>query len=250
MFSVDSFSLVFNFLIKVPIIEVVANMNVIFEINHVRCRTSNIRNVRGGFTMKIQFKDESKQLDASNSVDDVIVEINNLLQEEYFFSHLIVDGVEVNEDPEAYLVQHLDKLKEIEVVAIPAKEFVNDLLLSAEDYVHRALPYIIDLAGGFAQGGHEERWSDLEDLLEGVQWISSMTATIEESIVRPTTWEQVTEQIEVLESSLPQFEQALVNQNQDEISTILGTTVQQVFEQLSEDITKIIDREGQRELLN
>ena len=77
-----------------------------------------------------------------------------------------------------------------------------------------------------------------------------MTATIEESIARPTTWEQVTEEIEVLEGSLPQFEQALVNQNQDEISTILGTTVKQVFEQLSESITKIIDREGQRELLN
>lgn len=53
-----------------------------------------------------------------------------------------------------------------------------------------------------------------------------MTATIDEPIARPTTWEQVTEQIESLESSLPPIEQ------------------------LSEDITKIIDREGQRELLN
>lgn len=200
--------------------------------------------------MKIRFQEEVKQFDIVPSADAVIAEINLFLQDAYYFSHLIVNGVEVNDDPEAYLVQHLGELKEIEVVAIPAKEFVNDLLLSAEDYVTRALPYIVELADGFAQGGHEERWPDLEDLLEGVQWITSMTATIEESIARPTTWEQVTEQIEVLESSLPQFEQALVNQNQDEISTILGTTVQQVFEQLSEDITKIIDCEGKRELLN
>lgn len=133
------------------------------------------------------------------------------------------------------------------MIAIPAKEFVNDLLLSTEDYVNRALPYIADVADSFTQ---EERWADLADLLEGIHWMTSMSAVIEESIARPTTWAQVTEQMTILENSLPQLEQALVNQDQAEISNILSTTIQEVFEQLSKCIKEIIDREGQRELLN
>lgn len=74
--------------------------------------------------------------------------------------------------------------------------------------------------------------------------MTSMVTKIEESIVRPTMWEQVTEQMTILENSLPQLEQALVNQDQAKISTILSTSIQEVFKQLGKSIKEIIDREG------
>ncbi len=196
--------------------------------------------------MKLLFQSEA--IEQVKEVDAMIEKINELLGNDYYFSHLIVDGTVVNEDPELFLTERLSEIEQIEVIAIPAKEFVNDLLVSAEDYVSRALPHIADVADSFAQ--NEERWADLADLLEGIQWMTSMSTAIEESIARPTTWAEVTEQMTILESSLPQLEQALTNQNQAEVSNILSTTIQGVFEQLEKHIKEIIDREGQRDLLN
>lgn len=116
-------------------------------------------------------------------------ETNLFSQDSYYFSHLIVDGVEVYDDPEAYLMQHFDELKEIEIIAILAKEFVNDLLLSAEDYLTRVLPQVSILAIAITGEAQSEQWTDLNDLFEGVQWITSMVTPVGDSIARPTNWD-------------------------------------------------------------
>lgn len=200
--------------------------------------------------MKLLFQEQTIEMEQNQNTDTIITKINELLGDDFYFSHLIVDGVEVNEDPEAFLTEQFGRIQQIEVVAIPAKEFVNDLLLSTEDYVSRALPYIVDVADSFAQGESEEQWTDLANLLEGIQWMTSMAATIEESIARPTAWAGVTEQMTILENSLPQLEEALVNQDQAAISKVLTATVKVVFERLGVRVKEIVDQEGQRDLLN
>ncbi len=200
--------------------------------------------------MKIYFNEKVEQLNNPTTVEKVITEINSLLQNTYYFSHLIVDGVEIHNDVESFLEDRLDTIQEIEVIAIPAKEFINGLLLSTEDYITRASHHLTDLAHSFSEPKTEEGWTDLADLFEGVQWLLSMAATIEESIARPSTWEQVTNQMAVLESNLPELEQALVNQDKNKISLIIKENLQPVFEKLKIEITKIIDREGERALLN
>lgn len=43
------------------------------------------------------------------SSEEIIQTINELIQAEHFFSHLIVNGVEVYEEPESYLFEELYK---------------------------------------------------------------------------------------------------------------------------------------------
>lgn len=200
--------------------------------------------------MEIRFQEEAKQLDAPQSAENAIEIINLLLQDTHYFSHLIVDGVEVHDDPEAYLVQHLDDIKLIEVIAIAVKDFVNDLLLSTEDYLSGAVPQIEHLASGFTAEEQAEQWANLNDLFGGIEWITSMVAVLDHSTARPVKWAQVSEQAKVLADSMPNFEKAVETKDRGQISSLLMKDISEVFGKLNHAVTVIIDQEGKREVLN
>lgn len=90
----------------------------------------------------------------------------------------------------------------------------------------------------------------MNDLFEGIQWITSMVGAVGDSIARPTNWDQVSEQTKVLEGSMPTFEKALENADRKQISSLLGKDVKESFEKLNDAIKGVIDQEGKRESLN
>lgn len=200
--------------------------------------------------MEIRFQEEVKQLDAPKLAEEAIEIINLLLQDTHYFSHLIVDGVAVKDDPEAYLVKHIDDIKALEVIAIPAKDFVNDLLLSTEDYLSGALPQIEYLSSAFIAEEQAEQWSDLTDLFGGIAWITSMVEAVDNSTARPTKWDQVKEQAKMLKDGIRIFEKAMENKDRQQISSLLMKDISGVFGKLNYAVTEIIDQEGKREGLN
>lgn len=200
--------------------------------------------------MKLRFQQEELTFEQPIVVESIIEQINNWLGETHYFSHLIIDGEEVAEQPEEALEAQRETMQEVEVVAIEASQFINDLLVSAEEYVKRATPVLEVVAEQFYDAPTEESYLDLNDLFGGLQWLNSMIDVIEQSIVRPENWADVKEAVEPLSDVLQDFEEALNNNDNVLLADLLSYEIKPVFEQVNELVTTIIDTVGERDELH
>lgn len=200
--------------------------------------------------MQLLFEEEIIELENPVYVEEVIENINYLLGKSYYFSHFIADGKEITEAPESFLLDQAGEINTLEVVAIEAKTFINDLLLSAEEYVTRATPHIKDLSDAFSKKPTSDNWLTLNELLEGIQWLAAMITTVDQSIIRPANWGSVVEQATNLEGKLGSLETALENEDTGGVAEILEDEIQPAFEVFGREITSAIDREGERDGVN
>lgn len=166
------------------------------------------------------------------------------------FSHFIADGKEITESPESFLLEQAGDINTLQVVAIEAKEFINSLLLSAEEYVERAISHMKDLADAFSKQATGDNWLALNELLEGIQWLAAMITTVDQSIVRPANWGSVVEQATDLEGKLGSLETALEKEDTGGVAEILKGEIQPAFEVFGREMTVAIDREGERDGVN
>ena len=134
----------------------------------------------------------------------------------------------------------------LEVIAISAKVFVDDLLLSSEEYTERAIPHITMLFNAFYINPTQENWIELSEVLEGIQWLLSMVEAIDNSIVRPSNWTEVMTPIAGLKEELGNLEEALENTDTVLIADMLQYEILPVFEVLVTEIKGIIDTVGTR----
>ncbi|NLU46841.1 MAG: hypothetical protein GXX02_02525 [Syntrophomonadaceae bacterium] len=93
------------------------------------------------------------------------------------FSHLIIDGVEVYDDFAAYLHNNLANIQVVEVQFISLKEYMQDILVSASEYLQRAIPAVEQLAESIYAEMDTNTWQQISQLIEGIQWLhDSFTA--------------------------------------------------------------------------
>ncbi|MGE7544926.1 hypothetical protein [Sporosarcina newyorkensis] len=200
--------------------------------------------------MKLLFQEQIVEFEQRPSADDVIEAINKLLKRDFYFGHLVADGVEITEEPELFLTKELGTIESLVIIGIPAKEFINDLLLSAEEYTERAKPYISNLFNAFYNNPAGEDWASLAELFEGIQWLSTMIDTVAVSTVCPTNWATINASVAELQCELKNLEEALENTDTVLIADMLQYEVLPVFEEIAKEIKEIIDTEGMRHDLN
>lgn len=200
--------------------------------------------------MKLLFIEQVVEFEQNLTVEEIIEKINELLGNQFYFSHLVIDGKEVIEAPEDYLLQNLTHITELEVIAVEAKQFVGELLLSSEEYVERAVPHITDLSDAFYHHPNQENWISLSELFEGIQWLASMISTIDQSIIRPKNWDVVVEAATTLQNELGELEEALENTDTILVGDILQYEILPAFETFGTEIKLAIDTEGIRYDLN
>ncbi len=200
--------------------------------------------------MKLLFKESLTEYKETPTVEDIIMKTNELLGEDLYFSHYVADGVEVNEAPKLFLEQNLLTINQLEVISIHAKEFINELLLSSEEYTNRSLPYIKELTDEFYNNPSPSNWNSLGELFEGIQWISTMFELVDQSTVRPSNWDEVTQQTIVMKDELENFEEAMKSTDTVLIADLLQYEILPVFETLSILVKQAIDTEGNRHDLN
>ncbi|WP_338655520.1 hypothetical protein V6B14_04940 [Sporosarcina psychrophila] len=200
--------------------------------------------------MELVFQEQQIKFNKTPFSDEVIETINGLLDEKYYFSHFIADGTEIYEDHEAYLNINLDRIEKLEIIAKTEKEFLNDLLLSAEDYLERAKPELAALVDGFYSNPTAETHTNFGQLMDGFQWLDEMLPLIVNSKERPPNGEMYIELTQTLRTEIAQLEEAVENSDNVLIGDIIQYELLPIFEQLETIIGESIDMVGTRYDLN
>ncbi|HJF32266.1 MAG TPA: hypothetical protein K8V56_10910 [Sporosarcina psychrophila] len=196
--------------------------------------------------MKIIFQEHQFEFYKTPSSDEVVAKINELLKESYYFSHFIADGIGVYEDHEDYLNLNVDRIEKLEVIAKTEKEFLNDILLSAEDYLNRAKPELASLPDGFYSNPSSEIRYNFSQLMEGLQWLNEMLAVIDKSIERPANWNQCMALSQSMEAEILNLFEAVENSDNILIADIIQYEFIPMFASLETEIGKTIDTIGTR----
>jgi len=93
------------------------------------------------------------------------------------FSHLIIDGVAVYEDFAEYMHSNLDDIEIVQVQFMTLKEYMQSVLISASEYLQRAIPAVEQLAETIYTQVDADSWRQINQFIEGIQWLyDSFTA--------------------------------------------------------------------------
>lgn len=200
--------------------------------------------------MELIFKEQIVLLEDLSSSEVIIMKINELVKKGEYFSHFIADGIEVYEEYEKYLETHLGKIRKLEVVLKSEKEFVNDLLLSAEEYIVHGIPELSNIAEGFYDSPLSETWARLDQLLVGLQWLDEMMMVIGESAKIPVNWGEYLMITSVMHEIIVKLAEAIENEDDVLIGDLIQYELIASFEDLRDEIKNTIDNEGVRHDLN
>ncbi|MGG1481152.1 hypothetical protein ABE402_09600 [Bacillus smithii] len=195
--------------------------------------------------MIIKINNKTWELDQP-SVNDVIEKINAETNDHYFFSHFIADGKEIYENHELFLEDHLTGISELEIVLKTVKQFINDILLSASEYIQRAKPELPPLVDDFYNHADKSTWNRFVAFLEGLEWLNQMIAVIDGTKHHPQNWDQYINVATSLKEHLETLQEALENQDGVLIADTIQYELLPLLEELEKEIGITIDQEGYR----
>lgn len=122
--------------------------------------------------------------DFSNSKSG-IEEMLKIIEEKAFsctdkyFSHLVIDGVEIYANFEEYLEDNISNIRDVNMAFLTITEYIVEILISTSEYLNRAIPAVEELAKDFYNKVNTEVWQQVNNLLEGIQWLSGTFNTID-----------------------------------------------------------------------
>lgn len=200
--------------------------------------------------MKFVFQGETMVVDESLSVQQIIETINDLLADQYFFSHLLVNDKEVYDELEEYLYEVVDTDITIEIVAKTMQQFVNEVLVMATDYFERAIPEMNTLANGFYKSPTANDWQAFSDLIEGMQWLYQSIETVDQLKQKPVNWNDCIYHAAQLQVELQTLQEAIENSDSILIADIIQYEILPIYQKLETTFNTMIDNEVQRYDLN
>ena len=190
--------------------------------------------------MKIYLKEESYTFENSiNDIQKIIERINHWLSEEdLMFSHLNIDGKEVYEEHEEYLFENINHVEEIEVIVSNIKEFIENILVSLNNYSMRAIPEIENIVNDFYQTPTEESWIKLNQLLEGIDWIYNALKSIDTLKHTISGWNEFIKVYATFEVELPNLMEAIENKDNILIADIIQYEILSQFQMIYSETEK------------
>lgn len=193
--------------------------------------------------MKLLIKNHSYLFENSEEgTIELINKINSILESENdFFSHLVIDGIEIYEDHEEYILDHLEEVEEIVVITKTIKEFVNSLLISLHDYTKRGIPEIERIIDGFYQNPSEESWHKLGQLLGGIEWIYESIKTMDKVNHQIPNWQEFIKSIATFEVELSNLLEAMENKDMVLIADIIQYEILPQFQLINRETEKLFE---------
>lgn len=202
--------------------------------------------------MNLKFMDEVLTIENNfEALNEALTKCNERLEDsDYVFSHFLIDGTEMYDDVEGYLQEHLNSVNEIELILRTKAEMINDIMLSAESYLTNAIPEIHQLVDEFYSNPTEESWGKFGQLIEGMQWLVQMVATIDSLEHKISNWNDYLTNVATLEQELQTLLDAMENADYVLIADIIQYELIPSLTNLQAMLTTSIDTDGKREQLS
>lgn len=177
-------------------------------------------------------------------IEQLFESVNELIQkDDLLFSHLIIDGEEIYDNFDRYIIENILNINIIDVVAISIVRMVNESIESTEQYAKNAIPIIHKLSEEFYQKPNENTWSQLTDLFEGIQWIiQSLTQissieSLSDIVSDFEAWSEYVQEVSKLNNIVVELENAILNNDNILIGDMLMYEIIPVFEAMVEKLS-------------
>lgn len=194
--------------------------------------------------MELLFQEKKVEFSPNININTIVEKIYELLNDSYYLSYLIVDGINVFEEPEQFLMENLNNIKKIEIVGLTPKELINEVLLSADEYINSAVRNLSDLAEGFYSVPNSEYWNKFNEMLEGVQWLNQVIESIDHMKEKPRNWEEYIKIATGLQEELKNMEEAVISQDYVLIADIIQYEISTIYAEIQNTIRNTINVEG------
>ncbi|MFC4387028.1 hypothetical protein ACFOZ1_04310 [Gracilibacillus marinus] len=196
--------------------------------------------------MQLHLLNEQKSYaNEHSSVNQIVNEINNRLEDtDYFFSHLVIDNIEVYENAEIYMQDHIESIKNIEVRVKTKQQFFDETLLMEHEYISNIFPPLNQIIEEFYAGPNEATWSKFQMLVDGLQWIAQSNNTIDHAADNKMETAALLSQQQLLNEIFVELMGEVESQDPLAIADILQGEVAVKLEEMQEDISKLMDIRG------
>lgn len=201
--------------------------------------------------MKVYILDKVLEYGNDKSIiDGLFQEIDSILEKsDYYFSHLVIDDLEIYEDYNGYFVDNIRNIREVKVVSSKLKELAENIMITTIDYFNRAISEINILSNEFYKTPTEQSWDKFSDLLEGVAWIIDSFVSIDtnerlQDIVSSyEQWNYYAKDVYSLQELIEELEEMLENQDLISIADILSYELTPLFDGMREKLEGLVSKE-------
>ncbi|WP_233879539.1 hypothetical protein [Virgibacillus halodenitrificans] len=197
--------------------------------------------------MQLIYKDEQYEVGNNEAALNMILEkINEAINEEdVVFSHLLIDRQEVYENHEAYILDHLTEIMEIEIVTKSTRKMIVETMVSINEYLERAIPALHKLIENSYDGFTNETWEGINQLGEGMQWITQFVTFTKAASQHPASWTEIEKAFQESQDSFSKLVSAMEDKDTVLISDILAYEVVPAYEDLEGHLkSSLQDRES------
>ncbi len=99
-----------------------------------------------------------------------------------YFSHLVIDGVEVTDAPQEYVVKNIKNISNIEVAFLSQDQYFGQVVSIMNNFIEKAAPSLKEVADEFYGKPDSETWDRFEACING---ISSLLGIINSLVAAP-----------------------------------------------------------------
>lgn len=182
-----------------------------------------------------------------SGVKQLFVDINiSLEKNDSFLDIVIVDGTEVLDNHEEYILSHIKQIKRIDILLKSNKQFIRELHSSIDEYLTRAFPELDKLATEFYQGTTTDTWGKVGHLMEALAWIHQ---TLQFIAWKAQSFKTVYSDFS-LEEELRMFEQALKEKDYVLAGDIIQYDIITKIHKLHVVSKKVLDEEVNKNVLS
>src|SRR5690625_4258160 len=184
--------------------------------------------------MLLKYNDEEMTLPREHTAFNMVIEkVNEIIsQENMIFSHLIIDGNDIYEDHENYMVDRLNEIIQIEIVAKSANEMIWETMESVHQYLNRAIPAIEQLVIDSENEFSEQSWLGIQQLSEGMEWMLQFVTFTRRANQQPANWDKVSDSFERCEQQFAELLKASENKDTVLIRHLLSRGIIPTYETL------------------
>lgn len=202
--------------------------------------------------MKVYILDKVLEYNNHKSViDNMFQEIDSILgKSNYFFSHLVVDDLEVYEDYQDYFIDNIKHIREVKVISGTIKELAQNIIITTIDYLNRAVPEINVLSSEFYKTPTTQSWNKFSDLLEGITWIVDSFAAIDTNerlkdiVSSYEEWNCYAKEVYLLQELLSELEENIENKDIVSLADMLSYELSPLFDYMKEKLEGLVTKEA------